>query len=93
MRSGSVPVTSIRGAASAGYVAVGEVAPAVAGLGCRAKVAVVCAQGEAARAGLQVRPALCERSVIRPDGRFHGQRRLGGQQLEPSAGSNTKDAP
>lgn len=45
MRSGSVPVASIRGAASAGYVAVGEVAPAVAGLGCRAKVAVVLCPG------------------------------------------------
>lgn len=79
-------VTSIRGAASAGYVAVGEVAPAVAGLGCRAKVAVVLGPGLGGT-GLQVRPAVCERGVILPDGRFHGQLRLSGRQLEPSAGS------
>lgn len=53
-------MTSIRGAASAGYVAVGEVAPAVAGLGCRAKEAVVLGPGRGGT-GLQVRPALCER--------------------------------
>lgn len=67
-----VSVTQIQSAASAGYVAVREVAPAEAGLGCRGKVEVVLGPGRGL-AGLQVRPALCTQGSVRADGRFHCQ--------------------
>lgn len=65
-------MTQIQSAASAGYVAVREVAPAAAGLGCRVKVEVVLEPGRGL-AGLQVRPALCSQGGVRADSRFHWQ--------------------
>lgn len=67
-----VSVTQIQSAASAGYVAVREVAPAVPGLGCPVKVEVVLGPGRGL-AGPQVRPALCVQGGVRADGRFHCQ--------------------
>lgn len=67
-------------------------APAAAGLGCPAKVAVV-PDPVRGLVGLQVRPALCAQGGVRADGRFYGHlatwRLSGWVRDQPAPGSSS----